>query len=128
MYHLPFSLLSGEYVVRSFLPNGVFLPCDHGRIFYISFYVRIQSINQSKASYSSESIWVDCCRFRSKFFIDPMDTAYKDIGWCNSIGIRFRLSVWAKSAECFRKNIDYVTPNKVKGVEPKLEVQPVFSA
>ena len=55
-----------------------------------------------------------------------MDTAYKDIGWCNSIGIRFRLSVWAKSAECFRKNIDYVTPNKVKGVEPKLEVQPGF--
>ena len=22
--------LCGEYVVRSFLPNGVFLPCDHG--------------------------------------------------------------------------------------------------
>ena len=22
--------LYGEYVVRSFLPNGVFLPCDHG--------------------------------------------------------------------------------------------------
>ena len=22
--------LNGEYVVRSFLPNGVFLPCDHG--------------------------------------------------------------------------------------------------
>ena len=22
--------LFGEYVVRSFLPNGVFLPCDHG--------------------------------------------------------------------------------------------------
>ena len=29
---LPLSLLCmyGEYVVRSFLPNGVFLPCDHG--------------------------------------------------------------------------------------------------
>ena len=26
----PLSLLYGEYVVRSFLPNGVFLPCDHG--------------------------------------------------------------------------------------------------
>ena len=25
----PFSLY-GEYVVRSFLPNGVFLPCDQG--------------------------------------------------------------------------------------------------
>ena len=22
--------LYGEYVIRSFLPNGVFLPCDHG--------------------------------------------------------------------------------------------------
>ena len=22
--------LYGEYAVRSFLPNGVFLPCDHG--------------------------------------------------------------------------------------------------
>ena len=22
--------LNGEYVVRFFLPNGVFLPCDHG--------------------------------------------------------------------------------------------------
>ena len=25
-----FSSYVGEYVVRSFLPNGVFLPCDHG--------------------------------------------------------------------------------------------------
>ena len=24
------AFLYGEYVVRSFLPNGVFLPCDHG--------------------------------------------------------------------------------------------------
>ena len=32
-----------EYVVRSFLPNGVFLLCDHG---LISAYVRIQSINE----------------------------------------------------------------------------------
>ena len=27
--NLPLSLY-GEYIVRSFLPNGVFLPCDHG--------------------------------------------------------------------------------------------------
>ena len=26
----PFYLLYGEYVVRFFLPDGVFLPCDHG--------------------------------------------------------------------------------------------------
>ena len=25
-----FFLMYGEYVVRPFLPNGVFLPCDHG--------------------------------------------------------------------------------------------------
>ena len=37
--------LYGEYVVRSFLPNGVFLPCDHGLDFFTSaYYVRIQSI------------------------------------------------------------------------------------
>ena len=29
LYHSHF-LLYGEYVVRSFLPNGVFLPCDYG--------------------------------------------------------------------------------------------------
>ena len=28
-----FSLYDGEHVVRSFLPNGVFLPCDHGQGF-----------------------------------------------------------------------------------------------
>ena len=39
--------LYGEYVVRSFLPNGVFLPCDHGLEFKSVYYVRIQSINQS---------------------------------------------------------------------------------
>ena len=44
-----FSLYYGEYGVRSFLPNGVFLPCDHGLDFFTSAYVRIQSksINQS---------------------------------------------------------------------------------
>ena len=38
-----------EYVVRSFLPHGVFLSCDHGLIFYISLgEISInQSINQS---------------------------------------------------------------------------------
>ena len=38
--------LYGEYVVRSFLPDGVFLPCDHGLDF---FYISLcdNSINQS---------------------------------------------------------------------------------
>ena len=37
--------LYGEYVIRSFLPNGVFLPCDHGLdflhqlIMYVCMYV-----------------------------------------------------------------------------------------
>ena len=39
-------LYDGEYVVRSFLLNGVFLSCDHGRIFYISLLCD-NSINQS---------------------------------------------------------------------------------
>ena len=32
LYHCRFLLvlLYGEYVVRFFLPGGVFLPCDHG--------------------------------------------------------------------------------------------------
>ena len=35
----------GEYVVRFFLPEGIFLPCDHRLDFDISLlYVRIQSI------------------------------------------------------------------------------------
>ena len=34
----------GEYVVRSLLPDGVFLPCDHGLDFFA--YVMIQSIIQ----------------------------------------------------------------------------------
>ena len=38
--------LYGEYVVRSFLPNGFFLSCDQGLDFFTSTYVRIQSINQ----------------------------------------------------------------------------------
>ena len=29
--------LYGEHVVRSFLPNGVLLPCDHGLDFYHPF-------------------------------------------------------------------------------------------
>ena len=41
--------LYGEYVVRSFLPNGVFLPCDHGIgwILDISLLLCDNSINQS---------------------------------------------------------------------------------
>ena len=36
------------YVVRFPLPDGVFLPCDHGLDFFTSaYYVIIQSINQS---------------------------------------------------------------------------------
>ena len=35
--------LYGEYVVRSFLPNGAFLPCHHGLDFFTSTYVRNQS-------------------------------------------------------------------------------------
>ena len=37
-----------EYDVRSFLPNDVFLPCDHGLdvLHQSAYYVRIQSINQ----------------------------------------------------------------------------------
>ena len=43
--------LNGEYVVRSFLPNGVFLPCEHGLAeFLTSAYVRIQSINKKSDS------------------------------------------------------------------------------
>ena len=38
-----------EYVVRSFHPNVVFLPCDHGLDFlHQLIYVRIQSTNQSR--------------------------------------------------------------------------------
>ena len=39
--------LNGEYVIRSFLLNGVFLPCDHGLDFFFltSAYLRIQPIN-----------------------------------------------------------------------------------
>ena len=38
--------LYGEYVVRSFFPNGVFLPCDHGLDFDITLCVN--SINSIK--------------------------------------------------------------------------------
>ena len=44
--------LYGEYVVRSFLPNGVFLPCDHGLDFEISLCEN--SINQYYFFLSSE--------------------------------------------------------------------------
>ena len=44
LYHFAAFSLHGRYVVRSFLPNGVFLPCDHGLVFFISACVRIQSI------------------------------------------------------------------------------------
>ena len=36
---LPFFSLYGEYVVRFSLPDGVFLPCDHGLDFFTSAYV-----------------------------------------------------------------------------------------
>ena len=39
--------LYGEYVVRSFPPNSVFLPCDHELDFLTSGYVRTQSIKQT---------------------------------------------------------------------------------
>ena len=29
-YNISAFFFNGEYIVRSFLPNGVFLPCDHG--------------------------------------------------------------------------------------------------
>ena len=38
--------LYGEYVVRFFVPDGVFPPCDHGLDFFYTSYVRIQSISQ----------------------------------------------------------------------------------
>ena len=55
--------LYGEYVVRSFLPNGgVFLPCDHGLDFFTSaYYVRIQSINQSSQSSGASLCFCCCC-------------------------------------------------------------------
>ena len=43
----PIFYLYGEYVVRFFLPDGVFLPCDHGLDFFTSTYVRIQSTSKS---------------------------------------------------------------------------------
>ena len=42
-----FSMYYGEYVVRSFLPNDVFLPYGHGLDFLHQLtYVIIQSVNQ----------------------------------------------------------------------------------
>ena len=34
---LPFSLCIGEYIVRFFLPDGVFLPCNYGLDFLRQF-------------------------------------------------------------------------------------------
>ena len=51
VFFVPFPLslyytVYGECVVRSFLLNGVFLPCDHGLDFFTSaYYVRIQFSN-----------------------------------------------------------------------------------
>ena len=36
---LPFFSLYVEYVVRFSLPDGVFLPCDHGLDFFTSAYI-----------------------------------------------------------------------------------------
>ena len=50
LYHFRFLFVwTIEYVVRSILPDGVFLPCDHGLLGFLTsaYYVRIQSINQS---------------------------------------------------------------------------------
>ena len=38
--------LYGEYIVRFFLPGGVFLPCDHGLDFFTSAHVIIQLKNR----------------------------------------------------------------------------------
>ena len=43
--------LYGEYVVRFFLPDGVFLLCDHGQDFFTSAYVIIQSNSIKKHYY-----------------------------------------------------------------------------
>ena len=52
VYHCRFHFsLYGEYAVRSFLPNGVFLPCDHELdFFYFSLLLRENSINQLTAT------------------------------------------------------------------------------
>ena len=42
------SSLYGDCVVRFYLPDGVFLPCDHGLdLFTSAYYAIIQSINES---------------------------------------------------------------------------------
>ena len=44
-----FSSYVGEYIVRSFLPNGIFLPRDHGLNFLDQLiHVTIQSIQSNK--------------------------------------------------------------------------------
>ena len=42
--------MNGEYVVRSFLPNGVFLPCEQGLDFWHQLNLIVQSINRSRAA------------------------------------------------------------------------------
>ena len=50
--HFAVCSLYREYVVRYFLPDGVFLPCEPRAGFFTSaYYVRIQSINQLPTLY-----------------------------------------------------------------------------
>ena len=49
-YSIAVFSLYGEYVVRFFLPGGVFQPCDHGLDFFTSaYYMRIQAIDQGSS-------------------------------------------------------------------------------
>ena len=50
-FPLSLCIMESTSYVRSFLPDGVFLPCDHGLDFFTSAYVRIQSINQPYSLY-----------------------------------------------------------------------------
>ena len=54
LYNCCFLLLSGEYTLYAFLPDGVFLPCDHGLDFDISLCE--SSNNQSKFALRSTRI------------------------------------------------------------------------
>ena len=61
LYHFPLSLFvwTIEYVVRSFLPNGVFLLCDHGLdydfVMKMDFNYLGVFLNSCQASYESNS-------------------------------------------------------------------------
>ena len=67
LHHCRFSLYDGEYVVGSFLPNGmIFLPCDHGLDFSHrtgwKFHISLSenSINQTiSQAVRTERFW-DC--------------------------------------------------------------------